>query len=192
MRLTTRTSLAVRTLMFCAINSGQNVRKREIALACNASENHLAQVINTLARHGFLETRRGRTGGLSLARAQTEIGLGEVMRLFESGTPFAECHDLRNNRCPLVAACRFRSMLDRALAAFYATLDGLTLADLVAHNADLEALLSMTPAGLAGPCPAGGNAAATASPRSAGLEQLPRGAARTAPRCRAARPADPW
>jgi Rrf2 family transcriptional regulator, nitric oxide-sensitive transcriptional repressor len=52
MRLTTRTNLAMRTLMFCAANPGRIVRKSEVATACNASENHLAQVIHLLARAG--------------------------------------------------------------------------------------------------------------------------------------------
>lgn len=59
MRLTTRTNLAMRTLMFCAVNPDRTVRKHEIAEACNASENHLAQVVNTLAQRGFVDTQRG-------------------------------------------------------------------------------------------------------------------------------------
>ena len=69
MRLTTRTNLAMRTLMFCAVNPGQIVRKHEVATACGASENHLAQVIHLLARKGYIKTQRGRSGGLMLARA---------------------------------------------------------------------------------------------------------------------------
>lgn len=56
MRLTTRTNLAMRTLMFCAVNPGQIVRKHEVAEACGASENHLAQVIHMLARKGYVRT----------------------------------------------------------------------------------------------------------------------------------------
>ena len=56
MRLTIRTNLAMRTLMLCAANPGRIVRKHEIAGICNASENHLAQVIHLLAINGFLNT----------------------------------------------------------------------------------------------------------------------------------------
>ncbi|MDZ4134641.1 MAG: hypothetical protein U1D06_03475, partial [Paracoccaceae bacterium] len=44
MRLTTRTNLAMRTLMFCAVNDGRIVRKHEVAEACNATENHLIPI----------------------------------------------------------------------------------------------------------------------------------------------------
>lgn len=141
MRLTTRTNLAMRTLMFCAVNPGRIVRKHEIAEACNASENHLAQVVNTLAQRGFIETQRGRAGGLRLARPMEEIGVGEVLRAFEAVLPFAECFDLATNTCPLHEACLFREALLSALEAFYASMDRHSLADMVADNEALEHLL---------------------------------------------------
>ncbi len=80
MRLTTRTNLAMRTLMYCAANPGRIARKHDVAVTCDASENHLAQVINQLARHGFIKTQRGRLGGFVLARAPEDIAVGEVFR----------------------------------------------------------------------------------------------------------------
>ncbi|MBK5945937.1 Rrf2 family transcriptional regulator [Rhodobacter veldkampii DSM 11550] len=153
MRLTTRTNLAMRTLMFCAVNADRVVRKHEIADACNASENHLAQVVNTLAQLGFVDTQRGRAGGLWLNRPMEQIGVGAVLRAFETGVPFAECFDEATNTCPLRAACRFRSALIAALDAFYATLDSVTLADLVRNNISLDHILKL---GDARPVPACG------------------------------------
>jgi Rrf2 family transcriptional regulator, nitric oxide-sensitive transcriptional repressor len=91
MRLTTRTNLAMRTLMFCAVNPGRTVRRHEIAKACNASENHLAQVIHLMAQRGFIRTIRGRNGGLLLGREAEKINVGDVFRSFEAPLPFAEC-----------------------------------------------------------------------------------------------------
>lgn len=143
MRLTTRTNLAMRTLMFCAVNPDRIVRKHEIAEACNASENHLAQVVNTLAQRGFIETQRGRAGGLRLARPMAAIGVGEVLRAFEATLPFAECFDLETNTCPLHEACMFRTALLEALEAFYTSMDRRTLADLVEDNDALEHILRL-------------------------------------------------
>ncbi|MFB2532509.1 Rrf2 family transcriptional regulator [Paracoccus sp. p4-l81] len=143
MRLTTRTNLAMRVLMVCAVNPGRIVRKHEIAQACNASENHLAQVVNTLAQLDFIDTQRGRAGGMQLARPMDQIGVGAVFRAFETGIPFAECFDQGGNTCPLVGACRLRDALIAALDAFHASLDRLTLADLVADNRQLEHLLRL-------------------------------------------------
>lgn len=142
MRLTTRTNLAMRTLMFCAVNDGRVVRKHEMAEACNVSENHLAQVIHLLAQKGFLRTLRGRSGGMMLGRAMEEIGVGEVIRAFEAALPFTECFAGVQNNCPLAACCRLKCALGEAVEAFYASLDRLTLRDMVAGNPGLAGLLT--------------------------------------------------
>jgi len=145
MRLTTRTNLAIRALMYCAVNDGQMSRSAEIAAASNASANHLAQIVHELHTHGFLVATRGRMGGVRLARPAEKINIGAVFRLFEADVPFTECASPETNTCPLVAACRLRGAIDRALDAFYAELDRVTLADLVAGNLPLETLFAMLP-----------------------------------------------
>ncbi|MCA0045041.1 RrF2 family transcriptional regulator [Celeribacter litoreus] len=143
MRLTIRTNLAVRVLMACAVNNGHLVRRAGIAKAANASENHLAQVVHLLAHEGYIETTRGRAGGLILAKHPSEISIGEVFRHFEAGVPFAECFAESDNTCPLHAVCRLRVALSAALEAFYGVLDSMTLQDLVEDNRGLEALLKL-------------------------------------------------
>lgn len=142
MRLTTRTNLALRTLMFCAINRDRLVRKQDAARAINASENHLAQVINQLSQDGFIITLRGRNGGFHLARDPADISVGAVFRAFESALPLIECFTDANT-CPLKDHCVMRPHLSRAVEAFYASLDDLKLAELVNCNSGLEALLTL-------------------------------------------------
>jgi Rrf2 family transcriptional regulator, nitric oxide-sensitive transcriptional repressor len=143
MRLTVKTNIAMRTLMCCAVNPDTALRKSDIALACNASENHLAQVISQLSAEGLLRTLRGRNGGVSLGRPADEITVGEVFRLLEQSVPFVECFDIRRNTCPLASCCRLRTALKQALQAFYASLDQLTLADLIEGNCQLMSLLAV-------------------------------------------------
>jgi len=147
MRLTTRTNLAARILMACAVNDGVTIRTSEIAKKCNASTHHLLQVVNVLHGNGFVETIRGRSGGLRLARPMEQISIGAVFRVFEAGVPFAECFDEKTNSCPLSETCRLRGFISRALEAFYHELDMVTLADLVKGNCGLSALLDMSPRG---------------------------------------------
>jgi len=143
MRLTTKTNLAARILMACAVNEGITLRSAEIAQTCNASLNHLLQVVNALQANGFIETLRGRSGGLRLARPATQISIGSVFRIFEAGTPFAECFDPETNTCPLSATCRLRGYVARAVEAFYHELDMVTLEDLTRGNCGLAALLEV-------------------------------------------------
>ena len=143
MRLTTKTNLAARVLMACAANDGVTLRTAQIAQMCNASLNHLLQVVHGLQAHGFVETLRGRGGGLRLARPPERISMGAVFRVFEAGHPFAECFDPVANTCPLASTCRLRSYIARALEAFYHELDLVTLCDLVQGNCGLVDLLKL-------------------------------------------------
>lgn len=145
MRLTIRTNLAMRILMVCAANPNRIVRKTEIARTCNASENHLAQVIQTLAHRGFIKTVRGRAGGMRLARPAEAISVGEVVRDLEAEVPFTECFHPDRNTCPLTDHCRLKGTLAKALDAFYATLDGVKLHTLVRGNDPLLSLLRLEP-----------------------------------------------
>jgi Rrf2 family transcriptional regulator, nitric oxide-sensitive transcriptional repressor len=141
MRITKRTNIAVRLLMYCSANPDRLVTKAEIAGCCNISENHLAQVINQLSQLGYLATHRGRKGGMSLARPGSEIRIGHVFRHIEGALPIAECFADADNTCPLSDACRLKVALADAAAAFYASLDEITLESLVCDNYDLMKLL---------------------------------------------------
>lgn len=142
MRITKRTNIAIRILMFCAANTGRLVTKSEIADRCNASENHLAQVINQLGQLGFLRTQRGRNGGIALGRPAADIVIGDVFRNLEAQVPLAECFADVDNTCPLVDACRLKLALADAAEAFFAHLDGITLEALVCGNDSLLAILA--------------------------------------------------
>ncbi|NRB19845.1 MAG: Rrf2 family transcriptional regulator [Rhodobacteraceae bacterium] len=141
MRITKRTNIAVRLLMYCAANPDRLVTKAEIAKCCNVSENHLAQVINQLGRLDFLNTQRGRNGGMTLARPTSSIRIGDVFRKVEGEVPSTECFADSDNSCPLTNACRLKMALTDAAQAFYAALDDITLEALVCDNHDLMKIL---------------------------------------------------
>ena len=143
MRLTLRTNLAMRTLMVCASNPRRIVRKSEVSVLCNASENHLGQVVRLLALHGFVKTIRGRHGGIRLARSADRINVGAVFRTLEVNHPFAECFEDGKSTCPLIASCWLRPAMMEAVEAFYRSLDELYLADLVSSNSELKNILCL-------------------------------------------------
>lgn len=141
MRITKRTNIAIRLLMYCTANQNRLVTKAEIAECCNISGNHLAQVINQLSQLNYLQTLRGRSGGMKLAKPAAQIRIGDVFRDIEGGLPIVECFADADNTCPLVDACRLRIALADAAQAFYASLDEITLESLVCDNFDLIRLL---------------------------------------------------
>lgn len=142
MRITKRTNIAMRVLMFCGVNQDRLVTKSEIAKLCNTSESHLAQVINQLGQLGYLDTHRGRNGGIRLAREMAQIVIGDVFRTLEADAPLTECFADVDNTCPLIGACRLRHAIADAAEAFYARLDTITLDSLVCNNPALFELLA--------------------------------------------------
>lgn len=143
MRITKRTNIAMRVLMFCGVHPDRLVTKSEIAGRCNTSESHLAQVINQLGQLGYLETHRGRNGGIRLGRPMQDIVIGEVFRVLEADAPLAECFADVDNTCPLINVCRLRHAIADAAQAFYARLDRVSLDDLVCDNAPLMDMLAL-------------------------------------------------
>lgn len=138
MRLTLHTDLALRLLMLLAIEPDQLHTIEEAARRYGVSRNHLMKVTQTLAQAGFIESTRGRNGGLRLARPAASVSLGAVVRATEDGFDLVECFDPARNRCVLTPACGLRGPLDEALLAFLATLDRYSLADLVASPGQMR------------------------------------------------------
>jgi Rrf2 family transcriptional regulator, nitric oxide-sensitive transcriptional repressor len=143
MRLTLHTDYALRTLIYLGLRPGERVGVEAIADAYRISGHHLDKVVQRLARAGFIETHRGRGGGLHLAMPADRIRIGDVVRRTEEDLALVVCFaadgdpcgDMTGERCALAGVCMLQGALGQALAAFLRVLDGLTLADLLAGPA---------------------------------------------------------
>lgn len=131
MRLTLHTDFALRTLIHAAVHSDRLCTIAEISDGFGVSQNHLAKVVQQLGRLGYVDVRRGRGGGLKLARTAAEINIGEVVREFESDMNIVECFDSASNTCVISPACSLGGVLKDATRAFLSVLDGTTLEDIV-------------------------------------------------------------
>ena len=131
MRLTYLTDYSLRVLMYVSAVPQRLVTIQEIAQGYGISENHLMKVVHGLAQHGFIETVRGRGGGLRLARPASDITVGAVVRAVEDDFALVECFRT-DNTCRITPVCRLRGALQDALSAYFDVLDKRTLAELVA------------------------------------------------------------
>ena len=130
MRLSTFSDYNLRVLMYLGVQPERLVTIAEIASVHQISENHLMKVVHQLGRSGYIETVRGKGGGVRLARPPEEIILGEVIRQTEGDFSMVECFT-ENSACRIQNACRLHGILDEALQAMFLVLDGHTLADLL-------------------------------------------------------------
>jgi Rrf2 family nitric oxide-sensitive transcriptional repressor len=142
MRLSTYSDYALRVLLFLGMHPGERATVAGIAEAYGISANHLTKVVQELARRGYIETARGKGGGMRLALAPAEINVGAVVRATEEGSRLVECFDRASCGCRIEPACALRGMLRRALEAFYGELDRHTLAELLVPRNHLLRLLA--------------------------------------------------
>ena len=127
MRLTAYTDYSLRTLIFLAMNREQLVTIQEIADTHGIAKNHLTKVVHRLGTLGYIDTVRGRNGGLRLGREPADINIGEVVRHTETDFHMASCFEAASTGCMYSAACVLKGVLAQATAAFLDVLGGVTL-----------------------------------------------------------------
>lgn len=140
MHLTLHTDYALRMLMYLALNPDRRCTIEEIAEQYDVSRHHLMKVALTLAQAGFVDSLRGRNGGLQLSRTAGQIGIGAVVRATEDNFDLVECFDGASNTCCLAPACQLQQPFTEAVKAFLAVLDRYTLADMLGNPVTARSL----------------------------------------------------
>lgn len=138
MKLSRYTDYALRVLIHLAAHDNELASIGRIATRYAISKDHLMKVVQDLGRAGFVETVRGRNGGLRLARPAAQINIGELVRHTEGGFDLVECGD-----CVIAPACGLPRVLAEATRAFLAALDRYSVADLANRPADLRGLFAL-------------------------------------------------
>ena len=145
MRLNRRTDYALRALLYLATEAPAGGTSTEIAQRFGLSSGHMLKVMQALAGQGLVVLGRGRGVPSRLARPAHDITVGEVVRALEP-SELVECFGPKaESRCPLTGACGLANTLANAQAAFYASLDGVTLGALT--KADSPLLIQLRVAG---------------------------------------------
>lgn len=130
MKLTLYSDYSLRVLMYVA-REEHRVQIDEIAKFYGISKNHLTKVVNNLATLGYIETTRGRGGGICIKMAPEEINIGALIRKTEEHFNLVECFDRETNTCPIAGICGLQGVLGEALNAYLSVLDKYTLQDIL-------------------------------------------------------------
>jgi Rrf2 family nitric oxide-sensitive transcriptional repressor len=134
MQLNKQTDYALRTLLFLA-----NMPEDELSTIDEISEkfhiarNHLIKIVSKLAKLKFIQTVKGKGGGLRIAPDAFQIKLDVIVKSFEPGFDVIDCD---HNHCPIRGMCRLKRVLDQATEAFISELAKYTLAQLLPQTVD--------------------------------------------------------
>ena len=140
MHLTRFTDNALRCLMLLGLEPERCVPVPEVATRMNMSYDHLVKIVQRLTAVGYVETERGRHGGVRLAMRPADINIGTLVRHTEDNLILVECFNTDHQECPIASACKLAGVLDQALAAFFNVLDGRSLEDVLRPKRELNRL----------------------------------------------------
>ncbi|MBN3791937.1 Rrf2 family transcriptional regulator [Burkholderia sp. Ac-20353] len=147
MRLTDYTDYSLRVMLYLAVRGEGLATIQEISDAYGISKNHLMKVVQRLGELGWVDTVRGRNGGLRLYPESAQLTVGQVVRATENDFAlvgcFAEGESAR--ACVIEPQCRLKGVLAAARDAFFAELDRHTLGELAQPASPLAALLGVKP-----------------------------------------------
>ncbi|TBR14455.1 MAG: Rrf2 family transcriptional regulator [Rugosibacter sp.] len=143
MQLTRFTDYSLRVLIYIGLRQDRLMTISEIAAHYAISQNHLVKVVHQLGIHGYIETVRGKGGGMRLARRPELINIGDVVRNTEENMNIAECFNPGSQSCSLLPSCMLKSVLVEARQSFLATLDFYHLSDFLANQPALPVLVAL-------------------------------------------------
>ncbi|MBK1873709.1 MULTISPECIES: RrF2 family transcriptional regulator [Marinobacter] len=144
MHITRYTDYSLRVLIYLTVQGDRLTTIQEIADSYDISKNHLMKVVHQLNKKGYIETVRGKKGGMRLHRAPEDINVGVLVRDTEHDLSLVECYSSKNT-CKISPVCGLKPIFGEALQAFLSVLDKYTLKDIMneQHQPQLLRLLQI-------------------------------------------------
>jgi Rrf2 family protein len=141
--LSSRAKYATRALLDLSLHYDSHpVQIHDIAERQKIPVKFLEQILLSLKREGFVQSRKGPGGGYFLAKPPSGVTLGAVVRAMDgpiapiscvSASGYMECG------CPEPETCGLRGVWKEARDALAGVLDGTTFADICARHESMRA-----------------------------------------------------
>lgn len=140
MQLTSFTDYALRCLMYLAAQPDKLCTVREVSTHYGISQNHLVKVVHRLAQLGYIQSAKGKGGGIRLACNPANLRLGDLVKQLEPHMNLVECYVNETNTCKVSTSCQLKHYLSEGVTAFLNALNKYTLAHAVRNPALFIAL----------------------------------------------------
>ena len=134
MQLTRFTDYSLRSLMYLASHPERLSSVKEISEHYGISRNHLVKVVHRLSQLGYIETLKGKGGGIQIANGTEKLRLGVLISELEPNMNLVECFDSKTNTCRITGACQLKHYLFEAARSFINTMNKYTLADTIKNK----------------------------------------------------------
>ncbi len=131
MQLSKFSDFAFRALIYLANNNDKLCTVEELAREMETSPHHMKKVVHKLASSGYINSLKGRNGGLRLGKDPGEINLGDVLKITEENMNILDCFQDQND-CPMLpGGCRLKRVAYEAMLDFVKQFSNYTLKDLI-------------------------------------------------------------
>lgn len=130
MQLTSFTDYALRTLMYLAARPEDKSSVKEISEHYGISYNHLVKVAHRLSQLGYIESTKGKGGGIQISEGTETLRLGDLISQLEPNMDMVECFDAKTNTCRITGSCQLKHCLFEATQSFIDTMNEYTLDDI--------------------------------------------------------------
>jgi Rrf2 family protein len=120
-------SLAIHSLALIA-SSTERLNAKTISEILHVSQNHLAKVLQVLAKNEYLESNRGPGGGFTFKKKANLISMLEIYQLIEGNVDCQFC-GVTENQCPFIT-CIFGGKPDKLTNEFVEYLTYTKISDL--------------------------------------------------------------
>jgi len=131
MHLTKRASYGLIAACELARNrSDRPISASEIARRYSLSESFVEKIMHRLKRSGLVDSRKGRSGGYTLACAASEISVRRILEGLDESLDLVSCIEI-DSPCDLSGICPTKEAWWRINRGFIELLDSLTLEDLI-------------------------------------------------------------
>ena len=137
MQLTSFTDYALRTLIYLAARPEDKSSVKKISEHYGISRNHLVKVVHRLSQLGYIETTKGKGGGVQIAKGTEKLRLGDLISQLEPNMNMVECFDAKTNTCRITNSCQLKHYLFEATNNFIKTMNKYSLGEVSITNASL-------------------------------------------------------
>lgn len=122
----------IASVQFGDVARARIINTKEIAEEYHIPVELLAKVLQTLAKHGLVESQNGPKGGYLLARHAGAITIAQVLEAIEGPIGITDCyHDKEATSCLQHEHCNIRTPLLKVQDSIYQLLNSVTVEDMM-------------------------------------------------------------
>ncbi len=137
MRISMRADYGARAMLDLAQRYGDGLAQTaDIASRQQIPESYLEQLLTTVRKAGLIRSVRGPAGGHALAKAPSDISLGDVLDALEGVNSPASC--MEGGICCVSDACVLQDVWSELMENYRRMVHGITIAELLGRSAERE------------------------------------------------------